>query len=348
MTESSEVVYGGVDTHKDTHTAAVMDARGRIRASHTFAATPVGYRQLTRWLSGHGHVAAVGVEGTGSYGAGLTRYLNSEHLTVVEVMRPDRQRRRRLGKNDTVDAEAAARAALHRDGTATPKRRDGIVESIRMLRVVFTATRNTRTRVINQFHALATTAPAPVQAALHSHASIQQVRIAAAWRPGADLADPATAAKTALRMLARQYLDHDTELARLRRQLDHLTHQANPALRQMFGVGPDVAATLLITVGDNPDRLHSEAAFAALCGVSPVEVSSGRHARHRLNRSGDRQANHALWRLRPGPTQSRPPHQGLPRPPQGPGQDRPRRSAQPETLSRPRALPRSRRPAPTP
>jgi transposase len=297
MTENRPKFYGGVDTHKDTHTAAVVDEVGRILATQTFAASPIGYRQLSRWLTGFGQVAAVGVEGTGSYGAGLTRHLVAQQLKVVEVNRPNRQLRRRRGKSDTVDAEAAARSVLNGEADAEPKSRTGIVESIRILRTVFTSTRNTRTRVMNQFHALLITAPDPIVASLAGKTSRQQIEAAAKWRPSTDLADPVQASKAALRQLAQQNQSLTTQTDQLTSQIDELTRQANPALRGTFGVGPDTAAALLVAAGDNPDRLESHAAFAALCGVSPVEASSGRLVNHRLNRGGDRQANSALWRI---------------------------------------------------
>lgn len=135
MHDQDRQVVGGVDTHGEVHVAAVIDATGRILAAESFVATLAGYRALLRWLRRHGRVVGVGVEGTGSYGAGLARYLAGEGVAVVEVNRPDRQRRRRRGKSDTVDAEAAARAALNGDAAATPKAGGGPVESVRVLRL---------------------------------------------------------------------------------------------------------------------------------------------------------------------------------------------------------------------
>lgn len=296
MVEAQVTVYGGVDTHEELHVAAVIDDVGRVLGSETFQATALGYRRLGRWLEGHGRVAKVGVEGTGCYGAGLARSLTGHGFEVVEVNRPNRQLRRRRGKNDTVDAEAAARAALNGDATAVPKAADGTVEAIRALRVVFCSTRDARTRVANQVRDLLVTAPAHLREALGPLDTDQRVARAARFRC-IDSSDPAEATKVALRTLARQHQNLTADLDALRARLDELTAQANPALRAAVGIGPDVASTLLVAAGDNPLRITSDAAFAALCGASPIEASSGKHVSHRLNKGGNRDANHALWRI---------------------------------------------------
>jgi transposase len=297
MTNVERVVIGGVDTHKDVHVAAVIDDRGKILDTAPFDTTKTGYRQLLEWLRTFGRLAVVGVEGTGSYGAGLHHYLASQHVDVVEVNRPNRQTRRRHGKSDTVDAEAAARAALNGEATVIPKTHDRIVESIRALRVAFTSARNSRTRATLQIRDLIVTAPAQLRALLDPLPSAQRVDHCARFRPG-DLEDPTEGTKFALRTLARRYLSLTEEMEELAAALDALTVKANPALRAARGVGPDVAAILLVAAGDNPERLRNESGFAAMCGVSPVDASSGKTTgRHRLNRSGNRQANHALWRI---------------------------------------------------
>lgn len=296
MVEEEHVVTGGVDTHKDLHVAAVVDALGRILATASFPATPPGYRRLLAWMRSFGRVARVGVEGTGAYGAGLARYLATERIVVIEVNRPNRQARRRRGKSDTVDAEAAARAALAGDATVTPKSNDGIVESIRVLRIAFTSMRDTRTRIANQIRDLILTSPEQLRATLEPLSTPERVERCARFRPGL-LSDPNEATRAALRTLARHYQALTGDIDTLRGELDTLTTQANPALRAAKGVGADVASILLIAAGDNPDRLTTDAAFAAMCGASPVEASSGKIVRHRLNQGGNRQANHALWRI---------------------------------------------------
>lgn len=295
MTEPQRVVYGGVDTHKDFHVAAAIDDIGRILSTETFPANTAGYRRLKRWLECHGQVVKVGVEGTGSYGMGLTRFLASDDIEVIEVNRPNRQLRRRRGKSDTVDA--AARAVLSGEATSVPKAADGIIEAIRALRMVFCSTRNTRTRIANQIRDLLVTAPDHLREALEPLNTDDRVGQAARFRCTGDPTDPAEATKIALRTLARQHVALTVDLDALRSRLDDLTAQANPALRHAVGIGPDVASILLAAAGDNPERLTSDARFAALCGASPVEASSGKHVSHRLNKGGNRHANHTLWRI---------------------------------------------------
>ncbi len=297
MPSEAQVVIGGVNTHKDVHVAAVIDERGKILDTASFRAATPGYRELASWLQSFGELVKVGVEGTGAYGAGLARHLGNEGIEVVEVNRPNRQARRRRGKSDTVDAEAAARAALNGEATVVPKARGSLVESVRVLRVAFTSARDSRTRVALQIRDLIVTAPDQLRTVLGPLSTAERVARGARFQVTGDVADPVVGTKLALRTLARRYETLSAEMAELEATLDQLTARANPALRGAKGVGPDVAAILLTAAGDNPDRLRSEAAFAAMCGVSPIEASSGKTVRHRLNRSGNRQANHALWRI---------------------------------------------------
>lgn len=294
MTYESTRVVAGVDTHADTNTAAVCDLLGRPLGTQTFPTTAAGNQQLLQWLTGLGQPSAVGVEGTGSYGAGLTRVLQAADIPVVEVNRPDRSTRRGQGKSDPIDAQAAAAAVLAGRVAGPPRSRDGITESIRVLHTVRRTAVKARTAAVNALGQLIITAPHPLRCQLEPLPSRQRVRTAAALRPGAALADSVNATKTALRRLARRILDLDTEIDEADAELDALTQQTAPLLRAEVGVGPDVAAQLIITAGGNRDRLASEASFAALCGTNPIPASSGKKVRHRLNRGGDRQANRAL------------------------------------------------------
>ncbi|MEV4921236.1 IS110 family transposase [Streptomyces tirandamycinicus] len=295
MTDQALEVTGGVDTHGETHHAAVIDRLGRHLADREFPATGTGYRQLLAWLRSFGTVAAVGVEGTGAYGAELARILRRAGLTVIEVDRPDRKMRRTKGKSDPIDAYAAAEAVASGRASGTPKTRDGIVEAIRTLRVVRRSAVKSRTQAVNQARQLLVTAPEALRAQLRGLSTTAALAQACArLRPGNDLADPACAVKAALRRLGKRILALIEEADELEAQLKTLTAQAAPDLLALQGVGADVAGQLLATAGDNPDRLHSEAAFAHLCGVAPIPASSGRRDRHRLNRGGDRAANHAL------------------------------------------------------
>lgn len=293
MPDHSTHVIGGVDTHGDAHHAAVIDPLGRHLADREFPATRAGYRNLESWLRSHGTVAAVGIEGTGAYGAELARTLARSGLTVVEVDRPDRKTRRFQGKSDPIDAYAAAAAVASGRATGTPKTRDGVVEAIRALRVPLRSAVKARTQAINQARQLLVTAPESVRAPLRNRVWLDLARACAQLRP-ADLSGPVGATKAALRRLGRRILTLSDEIEELNLALASLTAQAAPELLALKGVGPDVAGQLLATVGDNPDRLRSEAAFAHLCGVAPIPASTGRKDRHRLNRGGDRAANHAL------------------------------------------------------
>jgi transposase len=294
MTRIGGPVTGGVDTHGQTHHAAVIDSVGRQLGDREFPTTPAGYRQLVSWLHGHGDLERVGVEGTGAYGAALARHLHSQAITVVEVDRPDRKSRRAHGKSDPLDAYAAARAALSGAATGAPKQRDGQVEAIRALRVARRSAVKARTQAMNQLRALLLTGPAQLREQLRHLSPTVLVATCAALRPADDLADPEQAVKTALRRLARRHRQLSEEIADADADLRELVTAAAPDLLALQGVGIDVAGQLLTTAGDNTGRLHSEASFAHLCGVAPMPASSGRTHRHRLNRGGDRAANHAL------------------------------------------------------
>jgi transposase len=289
------VVTGGVDTHKDTHTAAVLDATGRLLGHRQFPTTPAGYGLLLAWLRSHGELDKVGIEGTGAYGAGLALHLRVAGVELVEVDRPDRKARRQQGKSDPVDAEAAARAVQAGEVTIVPKAADGHVEMLRSLRVARTTAMRARTQAVNALRSLLVTAPAELREQLRGRSAVRLVGVAATLDPGR-LTSPTAAAMLALRTLARRYQALDAEVTALDSELDRLTATVAPRLLALFGVGADVASALLIAAGDNPRRLRSEAAFSMLCGSSPIEASSGKTTRHRLNRGGDRQANAALYR----------------------------------------------------
>jgi transposase len=290
------LVTGGVDTHLDVHVAAALNAIGGVLGVEEFPTTPAGYRALLAWLRGFGPVGCVGVEGTGSYGAGLSRYLHGVGVVVIEVNRADRQARRRHGKSDPLDALSAARAAQSGRARALPKGGDGQVEAIRVLLVAKRSARRDRAAAINRLRGLLATGPDDLRARFAGHPIAALIADTAALRPRA--ADPvAHATRVALRELGRRAMFLDHEIARLDDLLVPLvTARAGPLLA-VYGVGPDVAAILLVAAGDHPERLRSEAAWAHLCGVAPIPASSGKITRRRLNPAGDRQANHALWRI---------------------------------------------------
>lgn len=286
----------GVDTHKDVHVGVALDALGARLGQRVVAADRAGYGELLGWAGSWGVVAAFGVEGTGSYGAGLTRHLLAGGHRVLEVNRPDRATRRRRGKDDAIDAEAAARAVLAGTATGQPKTGAAEVEMVRMLKLTRNSAVKARTQALNQIRALIITAPGGLRESLTGLSIQALLTRCAGLRPG-ELSTPLAAAKLALQVLARRSLALRAEADTLTTHIRRLTEQLAPQLCAGFGLGPDTAAQLLITAGDNSARLHSEAAFAAVCGVNPVPASSGQTTRHRLNRGGDRQANAALHRI---------------------------------------------------
>jgi transposase len=296
MPHTAAEVILGVDTHEREHVAALIDELGRLIATGSFPANARGYRQLLTWAAERGRLGCAGVEGTGSFGAGLARFLADEGVEVVEVTRPNRRGRRHLGKTDTIDAETAARMVLSGEATATPKRRDGIVEAIRVLQIARRSAIKARTQAGQQIRSLIVTAPEELNGALAELSVRRQVERCARLRPGSRDGALASTAR-ALRSLARRWQQLDREVRELERELHTLVKTAAPRLLAEPGVGPDTAGKLLVIASDNIDRIRSEAAFAALCGVSPIEASSGKTRRHRLNKGGDRQGNNALWTI---------------------------------------------------
>jgi len=299
MTGKTGVVVGGVDTHSQTHHAAVIDDLGREVSDCEFPATAAGYEALAGWLRSFGELTLAGVEGTSSYGAGLARYLCQAGVSVVEVDRPDRRARRAHGKSDPIDAYAAARAALSATCTTVPKTGEGIVEAIRVLRVTRRSAVKARTQTTNQLKSLLVTAPSEVRERLAGLKTLALVQACARLRTSGSASDPLQALKVALRRLARRHQHLTTEIKDADAELHSLVATAAPGTTDLLGVGVEVAGQLLTTVGDNPQRMRSQAAFAHLCGVAPIPASSGKTRRHRLNRGGDRAANNALYTVVP-------------------------------------------------
>ena len=290
-------VVAGVDTHKDTHHAAVLDAAtGKLLGDREFRATRAGYGQLLRWLQHHGDVVAVGVEGTGSYGAGLQRHLAHQEVTVIEVVRPNRQDRRARGKSDPIDAINAARAVLSEQASTVPKNRDGFVETVRLIRSARRSAVKARKAALHQIHALLWCAPEDLRDRLRDYdraalvARCARLRIPATGAPD----DPAIAARRMLRRLAKRIQSLDEEIAEANQELQLLLSRHTPNLMAMTGVGPETAGQIITTAGENSERLKTEASLARICGVAPIPASSGATVRHRLHRGGDRAANSAI------------------------------------------------------
>lgn len=286
----------GVDTHLDLHVAVLINKIGQVVCTAEFETNKQGYNKLLKWCYSFGQLLKAGIEGTGTYGAGLTRFMLCNNITVYEVNRPNRARRRLRGKSDPTDAENAARAVLANEAKAIPKTQNGSVEAMRFLLIARRSAVKARTQAVNQIRAILVTAPDDIRKKYLITSTLACVEAC----KGMNALGNSTLLEMlaiSLKLLAERWLNLTEELKSLDRNLKVLTKARAPLLIQQYGVGPYVAATLLVTAGDNPERLKKESSFAALCGVSPVEASSGKTIRHRLNRSGSRTANNALWTI---------------------------------------------------
>lgn len=294
MTESTLIV-AGADTHLDTIHVAAISMTGSLIGDREFPTTRTGYAAAIRFLTSLGQVERIGVEGTASYGAGLTRALTAAGIDVVEVSRAVKSTRRLKGKSDPLDAYSAARTALADNGLATPK--DDATAGLRALHIARRSAVKQRTAVINQLRAMLVSAPDAVREKYRGLTTLKLIEAIARCRPDALPDSWAQSMLIAARMLAQRVQFLEAQAEELQTQIEAFVTEANPGLRAVYGVGANTAAQLLITAGANPERLHSEAAFAALCGVAPVPASSGKTTRHRLSRGGDRAANNALHRI---------------------------------------------------
>ena len=264
-------VVGGVDTHKDLHVAAVVDQNNKVLGTQYFATTRQGYRQMLAWMTSFGALKRIGVECTGTYGSGLLRYLQNAGLEVLEVTAPDRMERRKRGKSDTIDAECAAHAAFSGIRTVTPKTRNGMIESLRVLKTCRKTAISARRVALQIIHSNIISAP-----------------------DASEYRNVTNVYRISLKSLARRYIELHDEISDLDVMIAAIVDELVPDLIKRNAIGYGSASQLLITAGDNPQRLQSESSFAALCGVSPVPVSSGKTHRYRLNRGGDRAANSVL------------------------------------------------------
>ena len=267
----------------------------RVLASQCFATTRHGYKQMVDWMRAFGSLQRVGIEATGSYGAGLLRYMQKAGIEVLEVTTPDKHDRRKRGKNDDLDAQNAAHAAFAGKRTVTPKSRDGMIESLRVLKACRKTAVAARRVALQMIQNTIVCAPDELRELLRKMTRMQLIRTLAAWRPDlADYRNVTSAYRITLKSLGRRYLELHDEIADLDTMIVAIVDELAPNLVARNSIGHESAAQLLLTAGDNVQRLRSEASFAALCGVSPVPASSGKTTRHRLSRGGDRAANSAL------------------------------------------------------
>jgi transposase len=284
-------VIGGADTHADTIHVAAIDVIGRDLGDKEFPTTPVGYADALAFLSTFGTLMIIGIEGTSSYGAGFARAAQAAGIAVREVVRPDRAERRRLGKSDPIDAYQAARAVLA--GRADAAVKDEDVEALRALLNIRKSAVKAATAAMNQIHAMLVTAPVLIREKYRNLKDDNLVDALTGCHPDTQHGT-AQVVLGALRTLAKRHQFLTAQANDLNAQLRDMVAAINPTLIAAKGVGPNTAAQLLITAGGNPERLRSEASFAALCGAAPVPASSGKSSRHRLSRGGDRDANCAL------------------------------------------------------
>jgi transposase len=304
MAKTAVEIVGGIDTHKHVHHAAVIDNVGQLLDTREFRANAAGHAELHAWMSGFGSIRAIGIEGTGHYGAALTRFLTEAGHRVVEVNRPNPSARRANGKSDRLDAEQAARAVLGATATAVPKLKAGPIEVVRILRVTRSSAVKARTQAFNALHGVMIGAPSPLRDELVILTKRTLVNRCLQLEPPTGelitmIDDPEqlhlAGVTLSLVDLARRWKQLDDEIKMLNRQITALVEHAGPDLVAMFGVG-ELAGQFLVTAGDNPERIRNEAAFAKLCGAAPQPASSGRtNGRHRLSRSGNRQAHSALY-----------------------------------------------------
>jgi transposase len=287
----------GVDTHKSNHIAVAINTQGARLGTATVPTTRQGYRDLAAWACGLGSVKAFGIEGTGSYGAGLSRDLLLKGHTVLEVMRPNRQLRYLHGKSDSLDAESAARSVLNGQATALAKTQAGTSEMIRHIKIARDSAVKAKSQAMITLKTLMINAPAELREALDRITGrITLVRHVAALRPG-DITSPTASAKASMRAIARRWLALHEEIEAHDQELERMVREKAPELMKSHGISTMTVAEMLILTGDNPERIKSEAALAKLCGVCPIPASSGKTNRMRLNRGGNRQANAALYRV---------------------------------------------------
>ena len=272
-----------------------MTLDGAVLGTESFSTTRAGYRARRRWFLSHGELLRVGVESTGSYGAGITRHLALAGVPVREVTGPDPTVRRAKGKDDALDAIAAAEAARTKRRVQVAKDRSGAVAALRVLRTTRKTAVKCRRATLQQLHNTVVAAPEEVRDQVRNLTRMQRLRTCAAWRPDTlGYRDPVVATRLSLKSLARRILDLNDEIADLDRLIGPLVGELAPNLLQLESVGIEIAGEFVVAAGENPDRLRCEASFAMMCGACPIPASSGKIQRHRLNRGGNRQANSAL------------------------------------------------------
>lgn len=290
--ELEDKVVAGVDTHADTHWLCVLDTNRRVATSREFTADAQGYAELAKAIGDPAKCAAVGVEGTTSYGAALTDELFRRGFRVLEVLnkKKDRKRRKGEGKSDEIDAERAARDVLAGDGTSIPKLRGGWVDDLRSLLVA--RDRCVDAKVKAHAGALSLTRTAPEEERSRWKGMGQEALMRSLLKLEEE---GASALHLSLLMLARVWELSSRQVDALESEMLAILEARCPSMTRIYCCGTISAAELAVAAGENPERLKSEASFAMLCGAAPIPASSGSTSgRMRLNPGGNRRANSAL------------------------------------------------------
>lgn len=263
-------VVGGVDTHKDLHVAAVVDQNNKVLGTQYFATTRQGYRQMLTWMTSFGALKRIGVECTGTYGSGLLRYLQNSGLEVLEVTAPDRMERRKRGKSNTIDAECAAHAAFSGIRTVTPKTRNGMIESLRVLKTCRKTAISARRVALQIIHSNIISAPDELREQLRNMTRMQLIRTLGSWRPDAsDYRNVTNVYRISLKSLARRYLELHDEIADLDVMIAAIVDELAPELIKRNAIRYESAAQLLITAGDNPPTVKIRIRFCGTVWCQP-------------------------------------------------------------------------------
>lgn len=296
MSEERGPVIAGIDTHKKEHSLCLLDGLGRKVLEGSFRASEEGYRDIADAIGDPRGCVVVGIECTMTYGAGVCRYLVSKGYNVVEVLSPRKSGRRPgEGKSDPIDAERAARAAVAGDHTSVPKAGDGWVEGLRCLLTARRTAVKASTAAVNAAKALLVSAPERIRRQYGKMGNAEMMAALSRKRPKKDPVEDALLA--ALRGLALMWAECRRQADEAESRMGAMLRESAPALLAIDGCGVLTASALAVAAGDNPERMGTKHSFAALCGVSPVQASTGDVKRHRLNRGGNRQANSALYQI---------------------------------------------------
>jgi transposase len=299
MAGKGTVVIGGADTHKDLHLVAALTQTGERIGCKAFPTNTKGYKDAIKWLCSLGELTRVGIEGSGSYGAGLCRYVKGANITVLEVTGPDKARRRLAGKYDEEDAYQAAEAALSGVRCKPAKDRTSDVEALRPLRVAYDGAVKARTAALNNLDALVIGAEDNLRRRLRDMGGMTRAKTCASLRVcEKNTSSKAKAEVLAIRSIAKRVISLDQEAKALHSEIEALCKGIAPETMALKGIGAHCASKLLLAAGGNIERMEGEAGFSMLCGASPLKASSGKdNNRHRINHGGDRQANSALYTI---------------------------------------------------